>query len=203
MASCFAGQCEFIGAAGTLEALATLPPMALPQVAMVGRSNVGKSSLINALTQRKSLARTSKHPGQTRQINFFDISKRLILVDLPGYGFARASKRERESWEVLIGTYVQQASTLHLALVLIDVQRGLMEADLDAIEWLRALGVTPQLVLTKLDKLPNSEREQQIAQVRAQSQQLLGDMPMIVTSTKLKLGIDILQHHIEKELKIR
>src|SRR3954462_8181830 len=120
----FAGPCDFIWGTGKAD---SLPPQTLPEVAFVGRSNVGKSSLINALTGRKSLARTSVTPGRTQEINFFDLSGRLMMSDLPGYGFAQAPKDKVELWTDFIKLYLKGRTTLRRAFVLIDARHGLKD----------------------------------------------------------------------------
>lgn len=151
----FAADCQFVAAAATLD---RLPPETLPEVAFLGRSNVGKSSLINALTGRNTLARTSNTPGRTRQLNFFDLGSRLLLVDMPGYGYAEASKVEIERWNNLIDSYLRGRSSLRRLCLLIDARHGLKPNDLEVMEWLDKRAVIYQIVLTKLDKLKAGER---------------------------------------------
>ncbi|MES1184247.1 MAG: ribosome biogenesis GTP-binding protein YihA/YsxC [Myxococcales bacterium] len=156
---------EFVAAARRPE---ELPPPTKLEIAFVGRSNVGKSSLLNKLLNRKGLARTSATPGCTRQINFFDIKSvaglELMLVDLPGYGFASRSKSERKEWAELIEHYLLERSTLRAAAVLFDSRRGMEADDADALELItehgRANRKPPQVVLiaTKVDKLPARDR---------------------------------------------
>jgi GTP-binding protein len=156
---------EFVAAARRPE---ELPPPTKLEIAFVGRSNVGKSSLLNKLLNRKGLARTSATPGCTRQINFFDIKSvaglELMLVDLPGYGFASRSKSERKEWAELIEHYLLERSTLRAAAVLFDSRRGMEPDDADALELItehgRANRKPPQVVLiaTKVDKLPARDR---------------------------------------------
>src|ERR1700755_2856824 len=122
----FAGPCDFIWGATSADAL---PPEKLTEVAFVGRSNAGKSSLVNALTGRKSLARVSQTPGATRQINFFNLGGQLMLVDLPGYGFAKRSRAESESWQEMIFSYLRGRSRLRRVMLLIDARRGVLESD--------------------------------------------------------------------------
>jgi len=150
----FAQQCEFLRGAA---AIADLPPPDLPELAFVGRSNVGKSSLLNALTGRKTLARVSKTPGRTRQINFFRLGGRLLLADLPGYGYARVSKTESARWTELIFAYLRGRPNLRRAVVLIDARHGPRPNDLDVMELLDRAAVSYQLVLTKSDSLKPKE----------------------------------------------
>jgi GTP-binding protein len=146
----FAGPCEFVAGAASI---ASLPPFTLPEVAFAGRSNVGKSSLVNALTGRKTLARTSSHPGHTRQLNFFDLGGRLMLVDLPGYGFAQASKGQIAQWTGLTIDYLKGRPTLKRVLVLIDSRHGVKDKDQDTMRALDKAAVNYQLVLTKTDQI--------------------------------------------------
>jgi GTP-binding protein len=145
----FAQECRFIfGATGS----SAMPAETLPEVAFIGRSNVGKSSLINALTGRRDLARMSKTPGRTRQINFFDLGGRLTLVDLPGYGYAAAAKDAIAQWTRLMQRYLQGRATLARACLLIDSRHGILAADEPMMRLLDAAGLGYQVVLTKADK---------------------------------------------------
>jgi GTP-binding protein len=145
----FAQECRFVIGAATLDAL---PDPTLPEVAFAGRSNVGKSSLINALTGRTTLARASNTPGRTRQINFFRLDDALMLVDLPGYGYARAPKREIAAWTALVGAYLRGRAPLRRLLLLIDARHGLKESDRELMAMLDGAAVSYQGVLTKIDK---------------------------------------------------
>ncbi len=145
----FAQACSFvISAVGP----AKLPEPGLPEVAFAGRSNVGKSSLINALTGRKTLARTSNTPGRTQQLNFFDLGGRLMLVDLPGYGYARASKTAVRQWTGLTRQYLKGRAGLQRVCLLLDARHGLKASDLEIMALLDAAAVSYQAVLTKADK---------------------------------------------------
>ena len=144
------------------------PPPTHPEIAVVGRSNVGKSSLINALVGQDGLARTSRTPGRTRLINWFEIGSRppFFLVDLPGYGYAEVAQAVRESWRPLIETYLSDRKTLAGVLLLIDVRRGPQEEELDFVPWL-AQRQTPLVVaLTKADKLPKNKRALEAARAK-------------------------------------
>ena len=156
----FAGACDFVWGATSAE---NFPPEKLNEVAFVGRSNAGKSSLVNALTGRKSLARVSQTPGATRQINFFDLGGRLMLVDLPGYGFAKRSKTESESWQEMIFAYLRRRARLRRVLLLIDARRGVMDADRQVMALLDQAAVSYGLVLTKADELKSAARAAAIA----------------------------------------
>ena len=146
----FAKECVFIGAAASGESL--IGPGA-PEVAFAGRSNVGKSSLINALTGRNSLARTSRTPGRTQQINFFDLGGRLRLVDLPGYGFARVSKTRVAAWTALVRQYLRGRVGLRRVCLLLDARRGVTAADAEVMALLDVAGVSYVGVFTKTDAL--------------------------------------------------
>jgi GTP-binding protein len=144
----FAQECRFVAGAARIE---QLPPDTLPEVAFAGRSNVGKSSLINALTGRRTLAIVSTTPGRTRQVNFFELGGRLILVDLPGYGYAAASKQQVASWTRLIEQYLAGRVVLRRVVLLIDGRHGLKEADRRVMALLDRAAVSYQAVLTKGD----------------------------------------------------
>src|SRR3954463_3062937 len=154
----FAGPVAFLKSAPTLE---FLPGADVPEVAFAGRSNVGKSSLLNALTGRNALARTSNTPGRTQELNFFDVGTPLAfrLVDMPGYGFAKAPKDVVRKWRFLVNDFLRGRDVLKRALVLIDARHGLKEVDLDILKMLDDAAVSYRLVLTKADKVKASELE--------------------------------------------
>jgi len=154
---------QFVAGAKSLD---QLPPPTFAEVAFAGRSNVGKSSLINSLVRRKKLVRTSSAPGCTRAVNIFRVRLRadgteahLDLVDLPGYGYAQRSKAERRSWGPLIEGFLRQRPGLRGAVVILDIRRGAREEDLQLLEFLRSIGVSSLVVATKVDKLPASKRK--------------------------------------------
>ena len=144
----FAAECGFVYAAQRLE---QLPAASGPEVAFAGRSNVGKSSLLNALTGRRALARVSAEPGRTRQLNFFDLGGRLILVDMPGYGYARAGKTVKQDWQGLMFDYLRGRASLRRVMLLLDARIEVKQADRAVMELLDRAAVTFQLVLTKID----------------------------------------------------
>jgi len=152
----FAGACDFIWGATEVD---NLPRAKLPEVAFVGRSNAGKSSLINALTGRRTLARVSHTPGRTRQINFFDLSSRIVLADLPGYGYAKASKSLADEWQSLIFAYLRGRAALKRVILLVDARRGAMDTDSQAMKLLDQAAVSYVLALTKIDQLSKPERD--------------------------------------------
>ena len=146
----FAGECAFVAAAANVE---QLPAPGLPEVAFAGRSNVGKSSLLNALVGHKALARTSQSPGRTRQITFYRLGGRLCLVDLPGYGYAKASKHAVREWTDAIEDYLRGRPNLRRTLLLVDPRAGWKESDESALRLLDQAAVATRLVLTKTDKM--------------------------------------------------
>jgi GTP-binding protein len=151
----FARDCRFIAGAGDA---ASLPDETLPEIAFLGRSNVGKSSLVNALTGRRMLARTSNTPGRTRQINFFALDSRLMLVDLPGYGYAAASKSAVAAWTRLVQHYLRGRASLRRVCLLIDSRHGIKEPDRPIMQLCDTSGLSYQVVLTKVDKLGPTAR---------------------------------------------
>jgi GTP-binding protein len=150
----FAQECRFIAGCDKFEAM---PPASVAEVAFAGRSNVGKSSLINKLTNRLSLARVSHTPGRTKQLNFFSLAEKVILVDLPGHGYAKASKMEIAGWSKLIFKYLQTRPTLKRLFLLIDCRHGIKEADHGLIHTCDIMGLSYQIVLTKSDKSTAAE----------------------------------------------
>jgi GTP-binding protein len=183
----FAGPCDFVLGAARLE---HIPEGTLPEIAFAGRSNVGKSSLVNALTGRKTLARVSNTPGRTREINFFRLGDRLMLADLPGYGFARASKTESERWAELVFEYLRGRPNLRRAILLIDSRRGLLENDVEVMTLLDRAALSYQLVLTKTDKLKPGELNAVASHLAAESRKHGAAHPeMIATSAQSGQGI--------------
>ena len=156
----FAGPCDFFWGTGDIK---SLPPEGLPEIAFVGRSNAGKSSLINALTGRKTVARVSHTPGRTREINFFNLGGKLNLVDLPGYGYAKASKELAMEWQNTIFAYLAGRASLRRVALLIDSRRGVMDTDLAVMELLDRTAVSYGLVLTKTDELKPDQVDDALA----------------------------------------
>ena len=183
----FAGPCEFIAGAASFE---SLPAFALPEIAFAGRSNVGKSSLVNALTGRRTLARTSSKPGHTRQINFFDLAGRLCLVDLPGYGFAQVARSMKEAWQDLASAYLRGRPTLMRVCLLIDARHGVKDADRETMKNLDSAAVSYQLVLTKADQLKAAALPRAIADAEAVARKHAAAHPTaIATSSQTGFGI--------------
>jgi GTP-binding protein len=190
----FAGTCEFIAGAASFE---SLPAIALPEVAFAGRSNVGKSSLVNALTGRRTLARVSASPGATRQINFFDLARRFTLVDLPGYGFARVSKSTKEIWQDLASAYLRGRPTLKRVCLLIDSRHGVKDSDHETMKNLDKAAVSYQIVLTKTDRLRTADVPRAIAAAEAAIRKHGAAHPEVLpTSSETGFGIAELRAEI-------
>jgi GTP-binding protein len=190
----FAGPCEFIAGATTIEAM---PKGTLPEIAFVGRSNVGKSSLINALTGRRALARVSHTPGATKQINFFRLGETCMLVDLPGYGYARASKALSAEWQTLIFAYLRGRAKLVRTLLLIDARRGVMPPDRDAMQLLDDSAVSYAGALTKIDELSDAELQHVQSATHTELSRRTAAYPQLfATSARKGAGIDALRDHI-------
>jgi len=190
----FAGECRFVWGARSEDGL---PPRSLPETAFAGRSNVGKSSLINALTGRKALARVSQTPGRTREINFFELGGRLMLVDLPGYGYAKASKDLAAEWQNLIFAYLRGRANLKRVIVLIDARRGVMEVDKQVMELLDKSAVSYCLTLTKTDTLKPAALAECLAQVEAEARRHTAAYPEVfATSAQNAAGLEQLKFHL-------
>jgi GTP-binding protein len=174
-----------------------IPPTYHNEIAFVGKSNVGKSSLINAVTGRNNLVRVSKTPGCTRQLNFFLLSDIIYLVDMPGYGFAERGKQEIENWNHLIESYLVGRKNLRRIFLLIDSRRGIQPNDIKTMELLDEKAVIYQVVLTKIDKVKEPELEQVIKDILAQSKKHPALHPNIIkTSASKGTGIDTLRKEI-------
>jgi GTP-binding protein len=183
----FAREARFVAGAADP---AALPPEGLPEIAFAGRSNVGKSTLINAVTGRRMLARTSNTPGRTRQINFFDLGTRLILVDLPGYGYADAPKSTIKAWTGLVRQYLRGRAALRRVCLLLDSRHGVKELDRPLMDMLDAAGVSYQIVLTKIDKAGKAEATEVAQQVVTELAVHSAAMPeIILTSAVERRGI--------------
>ena len=187
----FAAECRFFFAAQRLD---QLPPPELPEVAFAGRSNVGKSSLINALTGRRALARASNTPGRTRQLNFFDLAGRLTLVDMPGYGYAQASKEIKEDWQGLMFDYLRGRPTLQRVILLLDSRIELKASDGAVMDLLDQAAVTYQLVLTKADGVrPGALARKQDEVVAVAAKHPAAFPQVLATSSETGAGIDLLR----------
>lgn len=187
----FAQGTDFLKGVVTMDGM---PPDDRIEVCFAGRSNVGKSTLINALTGRKALARASNTPGRTQEINFFTLSESHYLVDLPGYGFAKAPVQTVEKWQRLLKAYLSGRATLRRAFVLIDARHGIKAVDEDILKLLDSAAVTFQVVLTKADKVKAKDREAVLAQVRTALQSHVAAFPeLVITSSETGDGIDTLR----------
>lgn len=190
----FARDVNFMLSAVSLD---TLPSARLPEICFAGRSNVGKSSLINALTNRKGLARASNTPGRTRELNYFNIDERLFVVDLPGYGYAKASKSDIAKWTKLTREFLFGRASLRRVFLLIDSRHGTKESDIELMNMLDETAVTYQIVLTKIDKIKKNE----IDKVHIKTSALIAKRPaaypnIILTSSEKKSGLDELRSTI-------
>ena len=187
----FAAECKFFFAAQQLN---KLPPPGRPEIAFAGRSNVGKSTLINALTGRKTLARASAMPGRTRQLNFFDLGGRLVLVDMPGYGYAQAAKEIKADWQGLMYEFLRGRPSLRRVVLLLDSRIELKASDHAVMELLDQAAVTYQLVLTKADGVKASALAAKLDEAVATARAHAAAYPIVVaTSAEKGAGIEELR----------
>ena len=197
----FAGEADFKWASTAID---NLPPMNSLEIAFAGRSNVGKSSLVNALTNRKTLARTSHTPGRTQQLNFFDIGGHFMLVDMPGYGYAAVSKAKVEAWTDVIVDYLKGRANLARVYVLIDGRHGVKDVDRDVMNLLDTAAVSYALVLTKHDEVKKAEGEKILAATRLEIAKRPAAYPEIIfTSSRTGDGIPDLRTAIARLLEER
>ena len=185
----FAGRIEFLKSAPSLQ---FLPDPDFPEIAFAGRSNVGKSSLLNAVTGRKSIARASVTPGRTQELNFFDVGEptRLRLVDMPGYGFAKAPPEVAKKWQRLVRDFLRGRVVLKRVLLLIDSRHGIKPPDLEMMTMLDEAAVVYRLVLTKADKIKSSELDKTMADTLVEARKHSAAYPeLLVTSSETKAGI--------------
>ncbi len=177
-----------------------IPQNAMPEIAFAGKSNVGKSSLINALMNRKSLARTSAQPGKTQTINFYNINQELYFVDLPGYGYAKVSREEKEKWGKMVEKYLRQSNVLRAVFLLIDIRHDPSANDKLMYDWICANGFQPIIIATKADKINRSQLQKQVKAVR----QGLGvdkETAVIPFSAQTKQGRDEIYEMIDRILE--
>lgn len=191
----FARTCDFMKSVVRMD---DLPPGDAVEVAFAGRSNVGKSSLLNALTGRKALARTSNTPGRTQALNYFSLADgALWLVDMPGYGFAKVPKHLVEGWTRLIHDYLRGRASLRRLCLLVDARHGLKPADIGLMDGLDKAAVSFQVVLTKIDKISEAQQRRVVDEVEAELKKHAAALPrVLVTSTKKGIGIDVLRAHL-------
>lgn len=183
----FAGSCDFFHGAQQLE---QLPAAEGPEVAFAGRSNVGKSSLINALTGRKSLARASSEPGRTKQLNFFSLAHRLVLVDMPGYGFAKAARSVKEDWQEMMFAYLRGRPTLRRVILLLDARVETKASDREVMELFDKAAINFQVVLTKCDGLRPRAEQARYAEVCQDISRHPAAHPLVIaTSSQTGRGI--------------
>lgn len=187
----FAAECTFMKG---VVALQHLPEPGAPEVAFAGRSNVGKSSLINALTNRKTLARTSNTPGRTRELNFFDLGGRLRIVDMPGYGYAKVPKPMADAWTRLIFDYLRGRAELRLLCLLVDSRHGIKPSDTDLMELLDKAAVPFRIVLTKADKVHGAGMTKLLSETEAALKKHPAAAPLPLSTSAAKFsGIDELR----------
>ena len=167
-----------------------LPSDAGIEVAFAGRSNAGKSSALNTLTQQKSLARTSKTPGRTQLINLFEVKPGIRLVDLPGYGYAEVPEEMKRKWQRALGEYLQMRNSLKGLVVLMDIRHPLKDLDQQMIQWAVDVGTPVMLLLTKADKLASGARQAQVKMVREAVKEFMGDIQVEAFSSPKKMGVD-------------
>ena len=177
----------------------TLPENDKPEIAFAGKSNVGKSSLINALMNRKSLARISATPGKTQTINFYNINREIYLVDLPGYGYAKVSEKEKEAWGKMIERYLHKSTMLKAVFLLIDIRHDPSKNDKMMYDWILHQGYEPVIIATKLDKLKKSQVAKQLKAIRT-GLGLVSGTTVIPFSAKTKQGRDEIWEYAESRL---
>ena len=161
------------------------PPALLPEVAFAGRSNVGKSSLINSLVKRKGLARTSNTPGRTQEINFFTVNDRFAFIDLPGYGYAKVSKKHRRNWEIIIREYLLQRKSLLYTFILLDVRHDAQKSDQELINWMGDQGLPFCLIFTKADKISRNAVKRNVEEYKKVLAEKWEELPPIFITSSL------------------
>jgi len=176
------------------------PPPHLPEVAFAGKSNVGKSSLINVLTRRKNLARTSGTPGRTQSINFYRVNDLLYFVDLPGYGYAKVPLQVKQSWQHMVEAYLRTRANLASTVVILDIRRDPSESDMDLLQWLRHYSIPPILVLTKADKLSRQQAKNRCQLISGQLGKF-SPYPITLFSAKTRMGREEVWKIIEAAIR--
>ena len=194
--SLFSSQIDFVKGVVSLDGF---PPDDRPEVCFAGRSNVGKSSLLNAITKRKSLARTSNTPGRTQQINYFSVSNKLYIVDLPGYGYAKAPLHEVKKWQKLVFSYMSGRPNLKRIFLLIDIRHGIKGNDIEIMNLLDEAAVNYQIIFTKCDKIKGQTLENLVMDYTKSLDPQIAVYPeVIISSAQQKKGIEIIRSEIEK-----
>ena len=193
--SLFSSQVDFVKGVVSLDGF---PPDDRPEVCFAGRSNVGKSSLLNAITKRKSLARTSNTPGRTQQINYFSVSNKLYIVDLPGYGYAKAPLHEVQKWQELVFSYMSGRRNLKRIFLLIDIRHGIKSNDIEIMNLLDEAAVNYQIIFTKCDKIKGQILENLVMDYTKSLDPQIAVYPeVIISSAQQKEGIEIIRSEIE------
>ena len=194
--SLFSSQVDFVKGVVSLDGF---PPDDRPEVCFAGRSNVGKSSLLNAITKRKSLARTSNTPGRTQQINYFSVGNKLYIVDLPGYGYAKAPLHEVQKWQELVFSYMSGRRNLKRIFLLIDIRHGIKSNDIEIMNLLDEAAVNYQIIFTKCDKIKGQTLENLVMDYTKSLDPQIAVYPeVIISSAQQKEGIEIIRSEIEK-----
>lgn len=192
--SLFKTKAEFVLGVANLE---QLPLSEIPEVAFAGRSNVGKSSIINAVTGQKTLAKTSNTPGRTQQINFFKLENKIFLVDLPGYGYAQAPESQVKQWQKVIFAYLQGRVNLKRVFLLIDARHGIKKVDQEIIDLLDKAAVTYQIVLTKIDKINRQNLDKVLTETTSEiANHAAAYTKVLATSSEKNIGVDDLRAEI-------
>lgn len=190
----FSHRCDFVISVADLQ---QLPEADRPEVAFAGRSNVGKSSLINAIFKQKKLAKTSGTPGRTQQLNFFDFDNKIYIVDLPGYGYAKAPEQLVKKWQALLKMYLRGRPNLRRVFVLIDSRHGLKKEDLEIMKMLDEAAVSYQIVLTKADKISNESLQKTAERIKAQIRTHAAALnDVLATSAEKRIGLEFVQVEI-------
>ena len=196
----FTQKCDFMISVASYE---QLPETNLPEIAFAGRSNVGKSSLLNRLTGHKNIARTSNTPGRTQQINFFNLGEKLILTDLPGYGYARAQRSAVDKWTLLVNSYIKGRTQLRRVCLLIDSRHGIKSTDLEAMSLMDSAAIVYQVIFTKCDKVKKEELKTKLESTYQLLSKHVAAHPSIMVTSSFKLqGMEELRATLS-ELTIR
>jgi GTP-binding protein len=185
----------------SMKSRADYPSLDMPEIAICGKSNVGKSTLVNYLTNNSKLAKTSSSPGKTRLVNFFVVNEEFLLVDLPGYGFARVSKSEQKSWSQMIEGYLSESKQLRALMILLDIRHNPTADDKMMFEWAAHFGISVIIVATKADKIAKTKRYAQLQMIKKSVSGGV-DYPIVAVSSQNRFGAESLLDEIEKALTI-